>query len=70
MLWEYPFCLLGSNDGGERNRHATLYDESKHNNKDTSQGVEIQPLQTPHNGKNNPVKITMICLSLRKPVQK
>ena len=28
MLWEYPFCLLGSNDGGERNLRATLYDES------------------------------------------
>ena len=23
------FCLLESNDGGERNLHATLYDESK-----------------------------------------
>ena len=30
MLWEYPFCLLGSNYGGELNLHATLYDESKH----------------------------------------
>ena len=24
------FCLLEINDGGERNLHATLYDESKH----------------------------------------
>ena len=31
MLWEYPFCLLGNDDGGERNLHATLYDESKQN---------------------------------------
>ena len=23
------FCILESNDGGERNLHATLYDESK-----------------------------------------
>ena len=30
MLWEYPFCLLGRNDGVERNLHATLYDESQH----------------------------------------
>ena len=29
MLWEYPFCLLESNDGGERNLYATLYDEYK-----------------------------------------
>ena len=32
MLWEYPFCLLGCNDGGERNLCATLYDESQHDN--------------------------------------
>ena len=29
MLWEYPFCLLEINDGGERNLHATVYDESQ-----------------------------------------
>ena len=29
MLWEYPVCLLESNDGGERNLHDTLYDESQ-----------------------------------------
>ena len=28
MLWEHRFCILESNDGGERNLHATLYDES------------------------------------------
>ena len=28
MLREYTFCLLDSNDGGERNLHATLYDET------------------------------------------
>ena len=30
MLWEYPFCILESNDGEEHNLHDTLYDESKH----------------------------------------
>ena len=29
LLWEYPFYLLEINDGGERNLHATLYDESQ-----------------------------------------
>ena len=32
MLWEYHFCLLGNNDGGESNLHATLYDESQQTN--------------------------------------
>ena len=32
MLWEYHFCILGNDDGGERNLHATLYDESQHAN--------------------------------------
>ena len=31
MLWEYHFFLLERNGGGERNLHATLYDESKQN---------------------------------------
>ena len=30
MLWEYPFCLLESNDGVERKIHATLNDKSQH----------------------------------------
>ena len=29
MLWEYTFCILESNNGGERNLHTILYDESK-----------------------------------------
>ena len=30
MLWEYPFCLLGNDDRGERNFHATFHDETEH----------------------------------------
>ena len=30
MLWEYTFFLLGNDDGGERNLHATFHDKSEH----------------------------------------
>ena len=30
MLWEYHFCLLGNDDGGESNLHATFRDETAH----------------------------------------
>ena len=31
LCYEDIFCLLGNNDGGERNLHATFHDKSEHN---------------------------------------
>ena len=30
LCYEDIFCLLGNNDGGERNLHATFHDKSEH----------------------------------------